>query len=111
MGFLYYDGATDFEFEDRSLAHLKAAIGTKLRRQESFFLNWSNPPENGSGRVTVWVSPSVPLIFKFSGNTPPQLNTKWVQVLVETSNTPRGMTVIREDQVEAAWEAFTLTQN
>lgn len=106
MGFIYYDGATEFEFEDRTLAHLKAAIGTKLRRQESFFLNWTNPAELGSGRVTLWISPGIPLIFRFSGNTPPQLNAKWVGVLVDTSNTPRGMTLMREDRVEAALEAF-----
>ncbi len=101
MGFLYYNGVVEFEFEDRTLAHLKAAIGTKLRRQESFLLNWTNPPENGSGRVTLWISPAIPLVFKFAGNTPPTLNNAWVQVLIETANTPRGMTVVRENQLDA----------
>lgn len=109
MGFIYYNGVTEFEFEDRTLAHVKAAVGTKLRRQENFFLNWTNPPEAGSGRITLWISPSIPLIFRFSGNTPPQLNAKWVKVLVETANTPRGMTLIKEDRVDAAIEALTVS--
>ncbi|WP_255809209.1 DUF7882 family protein [Leucobacter aridicollis] len=108
MGFIYYNGVTEYEFEDRTLAHLKSAIGAKLRRQECFFLNWSNPAEAGSGRVTLWIAPSIPLIFRFSGNTPPTLNPEWVQVLVETANTPRGMTVIKEDNVAAALEALSV---
>ncbi|SJN10846.1 hypothetical protein FM113_10320 [Leucobacter sp. 7(1)] len=110
MGFLYYNGVTEFEFDDRVLAHVKAAVGTKLRRQECFFVNWTNPAEQGSGRVTIWVSPSIPLIFRFSGNTPPKLNAKWVHVLVESANTPRGMTVIREDQVDPAFAALAAAQ-
>ena len=106
MGFIYYNGVNEYEFEDRTLAHLKAAIGTKLRRQECFFLNWANPAEAGSGRITLWIAPSIPLIFRFAGNTPPTLNAQWVNVLVETANTPRGMTVIKEDHVEAALESL-----
>lgn len=110
MGFLYYNGVTEFEFDDRVLAHLKAAIGTKLRRQESFFVNWTNPAEQGSGRVTIWMSPAIPVFFRFAGNTPPSLNAKWVHVLVETANTPRGMTVMREDQVDSAFAALAAAQ-
>lgn len=106
MGYLYYDGVTDFEFDDRTLAHIKAAIGTKLRRQESFFLNWTNPPENGSGRLTLWLSPPIPLIFRFSGSVRPLLNSQWVHALVETANTSRGMVVMREDQAEATLNAL-----
>lgn len=104
MGYLLYDGANEFEFEDRTLAHMKSAIGMKLRRQESFFLNWTNDPDQGSGRLSLWMSPTIPLIFRFSGSRPPTLNQKWVQVLLELANTPRGMTAIREDQVDGLIE-------
>lgn len=104
MGFMMYDGVNEFEFDDRVLAHLKFAIGIKLRRQESFFLNWTNEPDQGSGRVSIWISPTIPVMFRFSGSRPPMLNQQWVQLLVDLASTPRGMTVVREDQVEGLLE-------
>lgn len=100
MGFLAYAHANEFEFDDRVLAHVKAAIGMKLRKHESFFLSWSNPAERGSGRLSVWVSPSIPMIFRFSGNRPPELNRVWVDVLVDLSNSARGMVVVAEKEAE-----------
>lgn len=104
MGYMVYNGVSEFEFDDRALAHLKSAIGIKLRRQESFFLNWTNDPDQGSGRITLWMSPTIPLVFRFSGSRPPTLNQKWVQLLLELANTPRGMTMVREDQVDGLIE-------
>jgi hypothetical protein len=39
MGFLTYGGVQEYEFDDRTLAHLKVAITIKLRRQESFLMS------------------------------------------------------------------------
>lgn len=100
MGFLTYAGSNEYEFEDRSLAHLKLAVGMKLRRQESFFLSWSNPVERGSGRLSLWVAPSIPLAFRFSGSRSPEINQVWLEVLHELSHTPRGLIMISEQEAE-----------
>jgi hypothetical protein len=98
MGFLVYGGAQEYEFEDRTLAHLKVAITMKLRRQESFLMSWTNPPERGGGRVSIWFTPSIPITFRFSGSRAPQLNKEWLDVLNEFSNTPRGLIVVSEQE-------------
>ncbi|MBL3686791.1 hypothetical protein D3248_07485 [Leucobacter zeae] len=100
MGFLMYGGSQEYEFEDRTLAHLKVAITMKLRRQESFLMSWVNPVERGGGRVSIWLSPSVPLTFRFSGSRAPQLSKTWLAVLNEFSNTPRGLIVMSEDEAK-----------
>jgi len=100
MGYLHYGGLHEYEFEDRTLAHLKLAITAKLRRQESFLLSWVNPPEKGGGRVSLWLSPSIPLAFRFSGSRPPTLNRDWLDLMIELSNTPRGLQLISEQDAE-----------
>ena len=100
MGFLMYGGSQEYEFEDRTLAHLKVAITIKLRRQESFLMSWTNPAERGGGRVSLWLSPTIPLTFRFSGSRPPQLNKVWLSVLNDFSNTARGLVVISEDEAQ-----------
>lgn len=100
MGFLIYGGSQEYEFEDRTLAHVKVAITMKLRQQESFLMSWTNPPERGSGRVSLWLSPTIPLAFRFSGSRAPTLNRVWLDVLNDFSNTPRGLLVLSEDEAE-----------
>lgn len=100
MGFLVYGGTQEFEFEDRTLAHLKLAITMKLRRQESFLMSWNNPAERGGGRVSVWLTPNIPLTFRFAGSRAPQVNKNWLDVLNELSHTPRGLLVVSEQEAE-----------
>ncbi|MEV8338997.1 hypothetical protein [Leucobacter sp. NPDC077196] len=100
MGFLIH-GGNDYEFEDRLLTHLKTVIGQKLIKQESFFLSWTRTPEQGSGRMSVWLSPYVTVAFRFSGSKRPELNMVWLKALNSLSNTPRGLIVISEEEAEA----------
>lgn len=100
MGYLVYGGTQEYEFEDRTLAHLKVAISMKLRQQECFLMSWVNPPERGSGRVSIWLSPSIPVAFRFSGSRAPSLNKTWLSVLNELSNTPRGLIAVTEEEAE-----------
>ena len=100
MGYLLYD-SHDYEFEDRTLAHVKVAITAKLRKQESFLLSWVMPPERGSGRISLWMTPSIPLGFRFSGSRAPELNQTWVQVLHDMSNSARGLVIVSEKEAEA----------
>lgn len=98
MGFLVYGGVQEYEFEDRTLAHLKVAITMKLRRQESFLMSWTNPAERGGGRVSLWLSPAIPLTFRFAGSRAPKLSKEWLDVMGELSNTPRGLIVVSEQE-------------
>jgi len=100
MGFLTYGGVQEYEFDDRTLAHLKVAITIKLRRQESFLMSWTVPAERGGGRVSIWLTPSIPLSFRFAGSRAPQLNRHWLAVLNELAHTPRGLTVVSEQEAQ-----------
>lgn len=100
MGMLIYGSGDEYEIEDRALAHLKAVIGSKLRRQESFFLSWTNDAEHGAGRRSLWLSPSIPLQFRFFGSRAPELNRAWIEVLSDSAHTPRGLQLIPESEIE-----------
>ena len=52
MGYLIYGAGAEYEIDDRMLSHLKIAVAAKLRLQESFLLNWTVSPSDGSGRVS-----------------------------------------------------------
>jgi hypothetical protein len=107
MGYLIYGAGAEYEIEDRALAHLKIAVVAKLRLQESFLLNWSLSPSDGSGRVSLWLSPAVPLQFRFSGSRPPELNRTWLQALAHSSHSGRGMILMSEDESESYLEDAT----
>jgi hypothetical protein len=101
MGTLIYGPGTRYEFEDRELAHIKIAIAVKLRWQESFLLNWVVPRGEGSGRVSLWISPAMPLQFQFTGSRPPALNKAWLDALAVTSHRTGGMQVMAEEDAES----------
>lgn len=101
MGFLNYDGMGEYEFDDRTLAHVKIAITLRLSRKESFLLSWTNPSARGSGRVSLWMTPYIGLSFRFSGSRPPEVNPTWVSVLSELSYSGRGLVVISETEALA----------
>ena len=98
---MIYGHGAEYEIDDRLLAHLKIAILAKLRRQECFAINWVVSPDEGSGRVSLWLSPAIPLQFRFSGSRPPALNQNWLRALAQSSYGPRGMIVLSEDEAES----------
>jgi hypothetical protein len=98
MGVLVYAGSESYEIEDRALAHVKIAITSKLRRNESFLLNWSVPASAGSGRVSIWLSPAIPLQFRFSGSKPLELSRIWLEALERSSTGIRGMLLMNEEE-------------
>lgn len=100
MGHLIYAATAEYTIEDRALAHLKAVVGMKLRLRESFMLNWSIAPEQGSGRVSLWCDPAIPMVFRFSGSRPIELNPVWVEALTDLSNTARGIQLLTEKEAE-----------
>lgn len=105
MGSLIYGGgAVRYEFDDRTLSHLKIAIVTKLRRHESFLLNWAVPVDFGSGRVSLWISREIPLAFVFD-TPPPKLNERWMEALLRASMRTGGMQVMAEEDADTPEES------
>jgi hypothetical protein len=92
MGQLVYDLDRAAEFDDRTLAHLQVIIVNKLRRQESFPFTWSDERRT----VTIWISPSTPLVFIFNGNRRPRLNRAWLEDLALMANSVGGLVVVPE---------------
>ena len=90
------------EFDDRVLAHMKAVIVAKLRRNESFTLSWDNPPGAGGGRTSVWLHPAIPIQFEFYGNREPNVNRTWIDELMNSANSPGGMRILPEPQDRGA---------
>jgi hypothetical protein len=71
MGHLAYGQTIELEFEDRLLAHLRIIIGSKLRRKESLYFSWKDDQRVGDGRTTIWLNPTIPIVFKYYGSRPP----------------------------------------
>jgi hypothetical protein len=88
---LYSSTAMEIGFEDRALAHLQLVIGVKLRRGENLFFSWKNKINVGSGRSSIWIEPSIPLYFKFSGSQHPVINRAWVELLTESAYSSAGL--------------------
>jgi len=99
---VYSSGQSEIEIEDRTLAHLKTVMIAKLRRNESFALNWAHGMDDGSGRSTIWVHPGVELEFVFYGNRRPELNREWIELLLEAANSAEGLRMIPEPEPEQA---------
>ncbi|MCJ1685356.1 ATP-dependent DNA ligase [Rathayibacter sp. VKM Ac-2928] len=95
---LYGTPPTEHDIEDRLLAHLQVVIINKFRRGESFAFTLTVPASHGSGRQTLWLSPSIPVQFSFHGSRAPALNPTWVQELMNEANSGRGLSVMPEPQ-------------
>jgi hypothetical protein len=94
--FVYGAPTISVEFDDRVLAHIKVVIVSKLRRGESFTFSWEIPASMGSGYSSIWLHPSIPLQFQFSGSREPALNRRWLEELNQSANTPAGLRVMPE---------------
>jgi hypothetical protein len=97
MGSLIYGPTgTRVEIDDRVLAHLKVVMLTKLRRGEGFAFSWDRGLENGSGRDTMWLNPSIGLEFQFEGSRQPSLNKLWLEELMSSANSSGGLHILPE---------------
>ncbi|WP_243648572.1 hypothetical protein [Agromyces fucosus] len=98
MGTLYYgDSGTPIGIEDRTLAHLKVAVITKLRRGESFTLSWQHTEDQPRGRSTIWLHPAVSLRFVFDEPEQPELNRRWIEELMRSANSTGGVQLVAEE--------------
>jgi len=96
MGTLIYPGDQHI-FDDRLLAHLKAVITAKLRRGETFLLNLTNEPEGGT--TALWISPGIPLLYRFDDPQPIELSRTWLDALARSAFSARGLTPMPEGEV------------
>lgn len=103
MGKLLYGGPDmEVEFDDRALAHLQIVITSKLRRRESFLFAWTDALTVGSGRSAVWLDPSIPLYFRYLNGGSAAINRAWIEVLMNSANSPTGLHFIPEPGHETA---------
>lgn len=99
MGTLYYADATRvaIPLDDRTLAHLKFVMVSKLRRDEPFTFSWNkSEQEEGDGRSSIWVSAQIPLEFEFDDPAPIELNREWIDQLSQAASTVSGLTPLPE---------------
>lgn len=97
MGTLHYGtDSAPIHIGDRALAHLKVVVVAKLRRQESFTVSWQHPAEDGDGRSTIWMHPSIPVRFEFDEPVAPELNREWIEELAHSANALGGITLVSE---------------
>ncbi|WP_430736006.1 hypothetical protein [Leucobacter chromiiresistens] len=73
-------------------------IGQKLKKQETFFLSWNKPHDQGDGRMSIWLSPYVSIAFHFSGSRDPELSKALVLALNALAHTSRGLIALSEDE-------------
>jgi len=92
MGTLLYGSpGIEVSFDDRALMHLQVVITAKLRRNESFIFTWTDSTQLGSGRSTIWLSPSSDLVYRFAGNRMASINRAWLAILMQSANSPAGL--------------------
>lgn len=96
MGTLTYDSKVVATIDDRVLAHLQVVIWAKLRRGENFSFTWNDPERNGFGRTSIWINPSVSLVFDYFGSKMPQLNLRWIEALTKSANSSTGLQIVPE---------------
>lgn len=96
MGKMFYGQTIEVTFDDRVLAHLQLVIGLKLRRAESFFFSWRDEQSVGDGRSVIWLDPSIPLVFRYTGGRMPKINREWLEALTISSNSAQGLQLSEE---------------
>lgn len=101
MGTLYYGSSrTPVTVDDRTLAHLKVLVVSKLRRNEPFLLSWAESADEGYGRSSVWIHDAVDLIFRFDGGRQPELDKDQLDRMAAEALGPSGV------QIDASMARF-----
>lgn len=86
MGSIIYGSAAQtIEIDDEALSYVKTVAVLKLRRNESFTISWDRPEH---GRMSVWVHPSISLLFEFDKPASTSLDrTRLERLMVEVNAT------------------------
>jgi hypothetical protein len=94
--FNYGPGPIRVEFDDRVLAHVHSVIALKVRRKEPFFFSWFDTQAVGDGRSAAWISPEVPMYFKYESSAPHRLNRQWLESMVIAAGSNQGLILTEE---------------
>jgi hypothetical protein len=86
-------GNVAVEFEDRILSHLQIVIVQRFRRGEPLVVSWLDSLAVGDGRSSMWMTPALPVYFKFAGSRVPEIDRKWLQQLTESAESSPGLVV------------------
>lgn len=97
MGYLNYGGIETFEFDDRTLTHLRTVILGKLDLQESLTFTWID----GTQQHSVWIHPSIPLHFEFNVADTPDLDPGWIEQLLALANSTAGLRLMKRAEESA----------
>lgn len=92
MGNLHLSERDIYRFDDRTLAHLRTVITSKLLQQESFMFTWI---EAGIQR-SAWLHPASNLIFEFESAHTPEINRAWAKELFSQANSLGGLRLVPE---------------
>jgi hypothetical protein len=84
------------DFDDRLLAHMQIVIVQKFRRNEPVVVSWLDPLAQGDGRSSMWMTPSLPVYFKFGGSRVPAVNREWFNTLRASADHSTGLIVTTE---------------
>lgn len=95
MGTLIYSHWS-VEFDDRLLAHLQIVIVNTFRRGEPFLMSWVDSVAVGSGRSSIWLTPTVPAYFRFGGSRVPAVDPQWLRILEGSAESSTGLIVTDE---------------
>lgn len=90
---LYSDSRYATPFTDRELAHLKLVMVAKLRRNEAFTFSWDKPE---GGRVSLWISAQIPLVFEFDDAKPVEINREWIDEMSQGASSLNGLVLTSE---------------
>jgi hypothetical protein len=111
VGALKYEAVT-VEFDDVLLTHLHVVIVQQFRHQRSFPMSWLDALNDGDGRSTLWLTPVVPIYFKFVGSKVPEVDPEWIHRLTESSTSSAGLIVtdragrpVRAARTVRSWSA------
>ncbi|HKT57660.1 MAG TPA: hypothetical protein VJR25_12880 [Microbacterium sp.] len=91
MGSLYYATAPPVAIPDRLLAHLRAVVTVKLRRNERFAVSFAPADGDGIASTTLWFAPAIPLRFEFDSDQAESLDPVLLQELASQANSTRGV--------------------
>jgi hypothetical protein len=60
-------------------------------------MSWIDDVAVGAGRSAMWLTPNVPIFFKFDGSRVPTIDQAWIDVLARSAESPRGLIVTDVD--------------
>lgn len=96
MGTLAH-GTIAVDFEDRLLTHVQIVLINRFRRNEPLIISWLDATSVGDGRSSMWMTPSLPVYFKFAGSRVPTVNEQWLRTLMHSAESSTGLVLTDEE--------------